>query len=51
MALMTSQLSRREALALAALAPPVFGQSRSQLPLKTTGLEHVGFTVLDPEES
>ena len=35
---------------MAALIPRAFAQV-SQLPLKTTGLEHVGFTVPDPEKS
>jgi catechol 2,3-dioxygenase-like lactoylglutathione lyase family enzyme len=48
------RLSRREALAMiaAAAAPAVVSaQGASQLPLKTSGLEHVGFTVPDPQKS
>jgi catechol 2,3-dioxygenase-like lactoylglutathione lyase family enzyme len=48
---LTSRFTRRKALALAALAPRALAQTASQLPLKTTGLEHVGFTVHDPEKS
>ena len=45
-----SSYSRREALAFAgALAAwPARGQDK-QLPLRTTGLEHIGLTVPDPE--
>lgn len=43
-------LSRREMLAMLAVTPRAFAQS-SQLPLKTSGLEHVGFTVPDPRRS
>jgi catechol 2,3-dioxygenase-like lactoylglutathione lyase family enzyme len=50
--------TRREALAMiaaataAAAAPAaVSAQGSSQLPLRTSGLEHVGFTVPDPQKS
>jgi len=50
--------TRREALAMiaaataAAAAPAaVSAQVSSQLPLRTSGLEHVGFTVPDPQKS
>jgi catechol 2,3-dioxygenase-like lactoylglutathione lyase family enzyme len=45
--------TRREVLAMiAAAAPAALGaQGTSQLPLKTSGLEHVGFTVADPQKS
>jgi catechol 2,3-dioxygenase-like lactoylglutathione lyase family enzyme len=45
-----SIFSRREALAAAIFFPRAFAQT-SQLPLKTTGLEHVGFTTPNPEKS
>ena len=45
-------LTRRQAMALMAAAPAaVAAQSSSQLPLNTSGLEHVGFTVPDPKKS
>jgi catechol 2,3-dioxygenase-like lactoylglutathione lyase family enzyme len=50
---MSILLTRREALAaIAAIAwaPPTSAQS-SQLPLRTSGLEHVGFSVPDPQKS
>jgi catechol 2,3-dioxygenase-like lactoylglutathione lyase family enzyme len=43
--------SRREALAMIAAAPAALAAQRSQLPLRTSGLEHVGFTVPDPQKS
>jgi hypothetical protein len=44
--------TRREALAMLAAAPVGLpAQRASQLPLKTSGLEHVGFTVPDPQQS
>jgi catechol 2,3-dioxygenase-like lactoylglutathione lyase family enzyme len=48
--------TRREALAMivavpAAAAPPALAAQGSQLPLRTSGLEHVGFTVPDPQKS
>jgi len=44
--------TRREALALIAAAPAALSaQGASQLPLRTSGLEHVGFTVPDPQKS
>ncbi len=52
------RFTRREALALiatataAAAAPAALSaQGSSQLPLRTSGLEHVGFTVPDPQKS
>jgi catechol 2,3-dioxygenase-like lactoylglutathione lyase family enzyme len=45
-------LTRREAMALlAAAAPAAVAAQSSQLPLNTSGLEHVGFTVPDPRKS
>jgi catechol 2,3-dioxygenase-like lactoylglutathione lyase family enzyme len=44
-------LTRREALAMMAAAPAALAAQGSQLPLKTSGLEHVGFTVPDPQKS
>src|SRR3954465_10553945 len=47
-------LTRREMLAMLAAAPaaPVaLAAEASQLPLNTSGLEHVGFTVPDPQKS
>ena len=45
-------ITRREALTMIAAAPAVLSaQGSSQLPLKTSGLEHVGFTVPDPQKS
>src|SRR5215203_3872677 len=44
--------SRRQVLALLAAVPAaVSAQGSSQLPLRTSGLEHVGFTVPDPQKS
>lgn len=50
---MSILLTRREALAALAAttaAPAAWAQS-SQLPLETSGLEHVGFSVPDPQKS
>ncbi len=45
-------LTRREVLAMMAAAPAAaLAAESSQLPLKTSGLEHVGFTVPDPQKS
>jgi hypothetical protein len=41
-------LTRREVLAVIAAAPAAQG---SQLPLRTSGLEHMGFAVPDPQKS
>jgi catechol 2,3-dioxygenase-like lactoylglutathione lyase family enzyme len=47
---MSILFSRREALAMIAAAPAAAATAQgSQLPLKTSGLEHVGFTVPDPQ--
>jgi catechol 2,3-dioxygenase-like lactoylglutathione lyase family enzyme len=53
-----SKLNRREVLAVAAnsfiataAAPHLRAEGASQLPFKSSGLEHVGFTVPDPEKS
>jgi catechol 2,3-dioxygenase-like lactoylglutathione lyase family enzyme len=44
--------TRREALAMMAAAPAALSaQGSSQLPLRTSGLEHIGFTVPDPQKS
>ena len=49
---MSILLTRREALAIIAAAPAALSaQGSSQLPLKTSGLEHVGLTVPDPKKS
>ena len=51
---MSILLTRREALAMMAAVPAlpaVLGAQGSQLPLKTSGVEHVGFTVPDPQKS
>src|SRR5262245_5713173 len=54
---MTILCSRRDALAMiaaataAAAAPAALAAQGSQLPLKSSGLEHVGFTVPDPKKS
>ena len=49
---MSILFSRREALAMIAAAPAAAVTAQgSQLPLKTSGLEHVGFTVPDPQKS
>src|SRR5215203_975778 len=44
-------LTRREAMALMVAAPAAVAAQASQLPLNTSGLEHVGFTVPDPQKS
>jgi catechol 2,3-dioxygenase-like lactoylglutathione lyase family enzyme len=50
-------LTRREVLAMIAVAPGALAAGArlaaqgSQLPLRTSGLEHVGFTVPDPQKS
>ena len=44
-------LTRREVLAMIAGAPAALAAQGSQLPLRTSGLEHVGFTVPDPQRS
>ena len=45
-------LTRREVLAMIAAAPAALAaQGPSQLPLRTSGLEHVGFTVPEPQKS
>jgi catechol 2,3-dioxygenase-like lactoylglutathione lyase family enzyme len=44
-------LTRREALAMIAAAPAALIAQGSQLPLRTSGLEHVGFTVPEPQKS
>jgi len=43
--------TRREALAMIAAAPAALAAQASQLPLRTSGLEHVGFTVPEPQKS
>jgi catechol 2,3-dioxygenase-like lactoylglutathione lyase family enzyme len=44
--------TRREALTMLAAGPVAWSaQGSSQLPLKTSGIEHVGFTVPDPQKS
>ena len=50
---MSILFTRREALAMIAAAAPaaLSAQGASQLPLRTSGLEHVGFTVPDPQKS
>ena len=48
---MSILLTRREALAMIAAAPAALAAQGSQLPLRTSGLEHVGFTVPDPQTS
>jgi catechol 2,3-dioxygenase-like lactoylglutathione lyase family enzyme len=49
--MMPIPVSRREALAMMAVAPAALAAQGSQLPLRTSGLEHVGFTVPDPQKS
>ena len=44
-------LTRREVLAMMAAAPAVLSADGSQLPLRTSGLEHVGFAVPDPQKA
>ena len=48
---MSILLTRREVLAIIAAAPTVLSAQASQLPLRTSGLEHVGFTVPNPQTS
>ena len=50
---MSILFTRREALAMIAAAAPaaLSAQGTSQLPLRTSGVEHVGFTVPDPQKS
>ena len=48
---MSRSLTRREVLALMAAAPAALAAQASQLPLRTSGIEHVGFTVPDPQKS
>ena len=48
---MSILLTRREALAMIAAAPAALAAQGSQLPLRTSGLEHVGFTVPEPQKS
>ena len=43
--------TRRDVLAMMMAAPAALAADGSQLPLKTSGLEHVGFTVPDPQKS
>src|SRR3954463_16174887 len=44
-------LTRREILGMMAAAPAALNAQASQLPLRTSGLEHVGFTVPEPQKS
>jgi catechol 2,3-dioxygenase-like lactoylglutathione lyase family enzyme len=54
---MSILFTRREALAMiaaataATAAPTALAAQASQLPLRTSGLEHVGFTAPDPQKS
>ncbi|HEU4892083.1 MAG TPA: VOC family protein [Vicinamibacterales bacterium] len=48
---MSILFNRREALAMIAAAPAALAAQASQLPLKTSGLEHLGFTVPEPQKS
>lgn len=50
---MSIRLTRREVLGAfaAAAMPTVAAAQGSQLPLRTSGVEHVGFTVPDPQKS
>lgn len=48
---MSILLTRREVLAMIVAAPATLAAQASQLPLRTSGLEHVGFTVPDPQKS
>ena len=43
--------TRREVLATLASVPAALAAQGSQLPLKTSGLEHIGFTAPDPQRS
>src|SRR3954463_4102488 len=44
-------LTRREILGMMAAAPAALNAQASQLPLRTSGLEHVGFVAPDPQKS
>lgn len=44
-------LTRREVLMMMAAAPAAIAGDTAQLPLRTSGLEHVGFTSPDPQKS
>ncbi len=44
-------LTRRDVLTMIAAAPAALAAQAAQLPLRTSGLEHVGFTVPDPQKS
>lgn len=44
-------LTRRDVLAMMAAAPAALAAQSSQLPLRSSGVEHVGFTVPDPQKS
>jgi len=44
-------LTRREAPGVILAAPAALAAQGSQLPLRTSGLEHVGFTAPDPQKS
>ncbi|MEO8100307.1 MAG: hypothetical protein ABI811_21585 [Acidobacteriota bacterium] len=46
---MSIRVTRRQLLAAAAFAP--LAQAQSQIPLRASGLEHVGFSVPDPQKS
>ena len=48
---MSILFNRREALAMIAAAPAALAAQGSQLPLRTSGLEHLGFTVPEPQKS
>ena len=49
---MSIPFNRREVLAMIASVPAALAaQGSSQLPLKTSGLEHIGFTAPDPQKS
>jgi catechol 2,3-dioxygenase-like lactoylglutathione lyase family enzyme len=48
---LSTLLTRRDVLAMIAAAPAALAAQASQLPLRTSGLEHVGFTVPDPQKS
>ena len=49
---MSIPFTRREVLAMIASVPAALtAQGSSQLPLKTSGLEHIGFTAPDPQRS
>ena len=48
---MSILLTRRDVLAVILAAPAALAAQGSQLPLRTSGLEHVGFTSPDPQKS